>query len=106
MTDARIILTTVPLHENALNLARTLVSEHLAACVNITASVESIYRWEGKIEQGLEYLLLTKTTADKVDALHERLLQLHPYEVPEFLVLPVESGSDKYLTWIRESVSA
>jgi len=105
MTDARIALTTVALHESALTIARTLVNEHLTACVNITSAVESIYFWEGKVEQALEYVLIMKTTADKVDALRERLMKLHAYEVPEFVVLPVESGSEAYLNWIRKSVS-
>jgi len=105
MTEAKIILTTVALHEMAISIARTLVSERLAACVNITGAVESIYHWEGKLEQALEYVLIMKTTADKVEALRERLMQLHRYEIPEFLVLPVETGSEAYLKWIRESVS-
>jgi periplasmic divalent cation tolerance protein len=106
MTNARIVLTTVALHERGLHIARTLVTEHLAACVNITPAVESIYFWEGKVEQALEYVLIMKTTAEKIDALRERLLQLHAYDTPEFLVLPVESGSEAYLNWIRQSVSA
>jgi periplasmic divalent cation tolerance protein len=105
MTDARIALTTVALHERGLFIARTLVSEHLAACVNITSAVESIYFWEGKVEQALEYILIIKTTVKKVEALRERLIQLHAYDVPEFVVLPVESGSEAYLDWIKASVS-
>lgn len=105
MTDARIILTTVALHETAITIARTLVQERLAACVNVATAVESIYWWQGKPEQSLEYVLMMKTTEAKVDALRQRLLALHPYEVPEFVVLPVESGSENYLSWIRESVA-
>lgn len=105
MTDARIALTTVALHERGLHIARTLVAEHLVACVNITPAVESIYFWEGKVEQALEYVLIMKTMADKVDALRERLLKLHAYDVPEFVVLPVESGADAYLNWIKATVS-
>ncbi|ABF40751.1 CutA1 divalent ion tolerance protein [Candidatus Koribacter versatilis Ellin345] len=105
MTDARIILTTVAVHETAMSIAQTLVQEKLAACVNVAPAVESIYWWQGKMDHSLEYVLTIKTAAGKVDALRERLLKLHPYEVPEFVVLAVESGSEAYLGWIRESVS-
>lgn len=105
MTDARIVLTTVALHETAIAMARTLVEEHLAACVNVSIGVESIYWWQGKIEQTLEYVLMIKTTAGKIDALRERVMKLHPYEVPEFVVLPIESGSEAYLKWIGESLA-
>jgi periplasmic divalent cation tolerance protein len=105
MTDARIVLTTVALHESAMTIARTLVQERLAACVNVATAVESIYWWQGKLEQSLEYVLMMKTTASKVDALRERLMALHSYDVPEFVVLSVEGGSEPYLSWIRESVA-
>ncbi len=104
MTDARIILTTVALHETAMSISAAIVQERLAACVNVAPAVESIYWWQGKMEHSLEYVLMIKTTVGKVDALRERLLALHPYEVPEFVVLAVESGSEGYLSWIRESV--
>lgn len=104
MTDARIVLTTVALHETAMTMARTLVEEKLAACVNVAPAVESIYWWQGKIDHSLEYVLMIKTAAGKVDAVRERLLALHPYEVPEFVVLLIESGSEPYLAWIRDSV--
>jgi periplasmic divalent cation tolerance protein len=105
MTDARVVLTTVALHETAITMARTLVEERLAACVNVSPGVESIYWWQGKIEQSLEYVLMIKTTAGKIGALRERVMKLHPYEVPEFVVLPIESGSEAYLNWISESVT-
>ena len=105
MTDARIVLSTVALHETGLTIAKTVVAEHLAACVNITSAVESIYSWEGKVEQALEYLLIMKTTGDKVEALRERVAALHPYDVPEFVVLPVVDGAETYLNWIKTSVS-
>ncbi len=105
MTDTRIVLTTVALHETAISMARTLVQERLAACVNVSTGVESIYWWQEKIEQTLEYVLMIKTTAGKVEALRERMMKLHPYELPEFVVLPVESGSEAYLKWIAESVA-
>jgi periplasmic divalent cation tolerance protein len=105
MTDARIVLTTVALHESAMTIARTLVQERLAACVNVATAVESIYWWQGKLEQSLEYVLMIKTTASKVDALRARLMALHSYDLPEFVVLSVDGGSEAYLAWIRESVA-
>jgi periplasmic divalent cation tolerance protein len=105
MTDARIVLTTVALHETAIAMARTLVEERLAACVNVSPGVESIYWWQEKLEQTLEYVLMIKTTAGKIEALQERVMKLHPYEVPEFVVLPIESGSEAYLKWIGESLA-
>jgi len=105
MTDARIVLTTVALHETAIAMARTLVQERLAACVNISPGVESIYWWQGRIEQTLEYVLMIKTTAAKIEALRERMMKLHLYELPEFVILPIEGGSEAYLQWIGESVA-
>ena len=105
MTDARIVLTTVALHETAIAMARTLVQERLAACVNVSPGVESIYWWQEKLEQTLEYVLMIKTTAGKIDALRERMMKLHPYELPEFVILPIEGGSEAYLQWIGESVA-
>ena len=105
MTDARIVLTTVATHEVAIKMARTLVEEKLAACVKVAPAVESFYWWQGKLDHSLEYVLMIKSEAQKIDALRERLLNLHPYELPEFIVLPVESGSAPYLTWIHESLA-
>jgi periplasmic divalent cation tolerance protein len=104
MILARIAMTTVPQRDTALTIARTLVEERLVACVNISSAVESIYWWQGKIEQSTEYVLMMKTTAGQLNLLRDRLLALHPYDVPEFVVLPVESGSEAYLAWITETV--
>lgn len=103
-TDARIVLTTASTGDEARTLGRTLVEERLAACATIVPTVESIYRWEGRIETARECLLMFKTTLDRIPALRSRLLALHSYETPEFLVLPVESGSEGYLTWVRNSL--
>jgi periplasmic divalent cation tolerance protein len=102
--DARIVLTSFSSSDQARHLGRTLVDEHLAACATLIPTVESIYRWQGKVETAHETLLLIKTTASQVPALKSRLLALHSYETPEFLVLPVESGSDDYLAWMRDSL--
>jgi len=103
-TDARIVLTTSSSGDEARTLGRTLVDEHLAACATLIPTVESIYRWQDKVETARETLLLIKTTASQVPALKSRLLALHSYETPEFLVLPVESGSEDYLAWMRDSL--
>jgi periplasmic divalent cation tolerance protein len=104
MTDVVIVLSTVPDDEWADQLARTLIDEKLAACVNLHAPMVSIYRWKGQVERADERQLVIKTTRSLVPALEMRLKQLHSYELPEFLVLPVESGSDEYLSWVGESV--
>lgn len=95
-----IALTTTAADYDAASLARTLVEEQLAACVNIVESVTSIYRWENQVHEEGEKLLIMKTTSDRVDALRDRLLDLHPYDIPEFLVLPVEGASEAYETWL------
>jgi periplasmic divalent cation tolerance protein len=87
-------------------LARVLVEERLAACVNILPSMVSIYRWKGAVEEDHEHQMVIKTTADRVPALEARLRQLHPYELPEFLVLDVAGGGAAYLTWVRDSVAS
>jgi len=98
--DARIVLTTAGSADEAKRIGATLVEERLAACATLVPAVESIYRWEGKVEIATETLLLIKTAADRVDALEARLKELHSYQTPEFLVLPVESGSEGYLGWL------
>lgn len=103
--QARIVLVTCGSLAEARKLARAIVEKRLAACVNIhTAPVESIYRWKGKIETAREYLLVIKTTARRVKALEREILRLHSYDTPEFLVLPVSSGSRAYLRWLIDSV--
>lgn len=97
----RVVLVTVPDREGATTLARTLVEERLAACVNLLPGVHSIYRWEGEVASADEVLLVLKTRADRVDTLRRRVVSLHPYDLPEFVVLPVEGGLDGYLAWIR-----
>lgn len=98
--SARIVITTASSDE-ASRIGRTLVEEHLAACATLIPSVESIYEWQGKMEQASETLLLLKTDAALIEALETRLHALHSYETPEFLVLPVEAGSARYLAWMQ-----
>lgn len=104
-SGAVIVLTTMGADADAAALARTLVEERLAACVNVLPPMTSIYRWKGQIEQDREQQLFIKTTAGRLAALETRLRQLHPYDVPEFLVIRVTGGSNDYLAWLRESAS-
>ena len=101
----RLVLSTVGSPEHAERIARALVEERLAACVNLVPGLRSLYWWEGAVQDDREILLLIKTTAERVGALRERLLELHPYEVPEFGVLEIESVSEAYGAWLRESVA-
>ena len=98
-----IVLTSVAANFDARPLARELVEQRLAACVNIVAGVTSIYRWKGQVEEEGEQLLVIKTLEANVDALRDALLARHPYEVPEFLVLPVTSTSGAYGAWLLQS---
>jgi periplasmic divalent cation tolerance protein len=82
-----------------------LVTERLAACVNVMHEMESIYRWRGQVETGRERQVIIKTTTDRIPALKARLHELHTYDLPEFIVVPIAGGSDPYLQWIRESVA-
>jgi len=98
-----IVLTTFPADGDAGQLATTLVEEGLAACVNILPPMISIYRWKGAVERGNEQQLVIKTRAQRVAALETRLKALHPYDVPEFLVISGVNGSPDYLSWLSES---
>ena len=98
------ILSTAPDLEVARKIARSLLSMRLAACVNLLPGVESIYCWQGGIESGNEVMLVIKTELRKEKATLAALLEMHPYETPEGLVLPVAGGLQKYLDWIGESL--
>ena len=101
MVDTLVVLVTAPSAEAAAGIARALVEERLAACGNVVPGLRSIYRWEGKVHDDAEALLVLKTTRSRFPALRDRVLALHPYEVPEVLALPVEAGNEKYLAWVR-----
>jgi periplasmic divalent cation tolerance protein len=103
MVDVVIVLSTVAADEGAEALARTLVDERLAACVNVHAPMTSIYRWKGEVETAAERQLVIKTTRDRLPALEARLRALHPYDLPEFLVIPADSGSAAYLAWVEQT---
>ena len=99
-----IVLVTAPDVKVARGLAEPLLKEKLAACVNIVPKLESHYWWEGKLEVATEALLIIKTSQSKLAALERFILGRHPYDTPEFLVLPLSSGSERYLQWLRASM--
>ena len=98
-----LILTTLPADHEAGAFAQALVDAHLAACVNLLPVMESVYRWEGRVQRDRERQLILKTSRDRVAALWARVRELHPYDVPEFIVLPIVDGNDAYLQWIGDS---
>jgi periplasmic divalent cation tolerance protein len=102
MTDIVIVLTTVADNDQAETLARQIVDERLAACVSVHPAMLSFYRWKGQIERESERQVVIKTTSDRVEALEARLRALHPYDLPEFLVLSVDRGSAAYRDWVVE----
>lgn len=106
MGDAEVVvvLVTGPDAASLETLAGTIVGEGLAACVNLIPRVRSVYRWDGEVHHDDEALAVVKTTRPAIGALRDRVHELHPYDVPEFLVLPVEGGSDAYLGWVEGSV--
>jgi periplasmic divalent cation tolerance protein len=100
-SELRVAFATAPDADVAARIARTLVEERLVACANLVANVRSIYRWQGNVEDEAEVMMVLKTRADRIDALAERLRALHPYAVPELVVLPIEDGLAPYLDWLR-----
>lgn len=100
--QALLVLCTCPTREVAETLARLLVQERLAACVNLLPQMQSIYRWQGRIETDDEILLLIKTQAARMEALQQRVLEHHPYELPEIVAVEIGSGLPRYLDWIDE----
>ena len=101
--EALIVLTTWPAGEEATGFATTLVEERLAACVNLLPVMESIYRWQGRVEKAPERQVVIKTTAAQFEALKLRLQALHPYDVPELIALPIVDGGAAYLSWLADS---
>jgi periplasmic divalent cation tolerance protein len=105
LSDLRVVISTAPDEGLAFHLARTLVEERIAACVNCIPGVRSLYRWEGRLCDDHEILLVMKTTAACLPRLLSRLKDLHPYAVPEVVALPVIAGSEPYLAWVRSETS-
>ena len=100
-----IVLTTFGVGQ-AMAVARVLVDERLAACVNVLPAMTSVYRWEGAVQQEDEEQVVIKTSTDRLAALEARLRELHPYELPEFLVISADAGSEAYLKWVGVSTHA
>jgi periplasmic divalent cation tolerance protein len=104
-TGCVIVFTTIGSTTDGHELASILVTERFAACVNVLPEMDSVYRWKGVVETERERQLIIKTTAGRVEGLKERLHEIHPYELPEFIVIPVVDGSDQYLSWLRQSTT-
>jgi periplasmic divalent cation tolerance protein len=104
MTDKRIVLSTAGSENEARKIARQLVERRLAACVNIVPRIESIFRWQGKVESNQEWLLLIKTSADLFDSVRNAIRELHSYQLPECIAISVDDGSSEYLDWMEQSL--
>ena len=104
-TDATVVLTTVANDDEAVKLVRTLLERRLIACGTLLPGARSLYRWQGKIADEKETVILLKTRSARVDALQEAFKELHPYKVPEMLALSVDTGLGKYIDWINEETS-
>lgn len=102
-TDYVLVLTTLPADVDAAAFAHTLVDARLAACVNVMPVMDSVYRWEGQVSRDGERQLFIKTARLRVAQLWEQVRKLHPYEMPEFIVLPIVDGNDAYLRWVGDS---
>jgi periplasmic divalent cation tolerance protein len=98
-----VVMTTLPADADGSAFGRALLEERLAACVNLLAPMDSVYRWEGRVEEETERQVIIKTTRDRLNALWDRVRELHPYEVPEFIVLAIADGNEAYLKWVGES---
>ena len=105
MNDKRVVLTTAGSVDEANKIAEALVQRRLAACVNVVGPISSVYRWKDKVEHAQEWLLVIKTTAGATDPVADAIKELHSYELPECVVLPIEGGSEAYLEWVGENVT-
>jgi periplasmic divalent cation tolerance protein len=105
MTNAVVVLCTFANQEDALRIAGAVIEARLAACVNILPGVQSIYRWKGEVEQAEEVLALMKTSQQGFSALRDRIKQMHAYETPEIIAVPIVEGLAEYLAWVGEQVS-
>jgi periplasmic divalent cation tolerance protein len=104
MTDKLLVLTTAGSEAEAHVIAQTLVERRLAACVNIIPRAQSVYRWEGKVEQAEEYFLLIKTVKAREEQVRAAIREMHSYDLPECIAISIESGSADYLQWLSDSV--
>ncbi len=106
MSEMLQIMTTTPTQDLAMRIANSLVEQQLAACVQISGPVQSVYRWQGKLETAIEWQCSIKTTADLFGAVERAIRQLHEYEVPEIVAMPIVAGAADYLRWIGEATRA
>ena len=102
-TTPVLVLTTLPAEADAAAFAAALVEAQVAACVNLLPVMESVYRWEGRVQRDSERQVIIKTSRERVATLWQRVRELHPYDVPEYIVLPIVDGNDAYLRWIGEA---
>lgn len=102
---ALLVYVTVPDEETAVEIARGVVEERLAACVNVVPEIRSFYRWQGRVEDEGEWLLLMKTDSRAFEGLRRRVAELHPYEVPCITAMPVVMGHEPYLAWVSDEVA-
>lgn len=102
-TEEIVVFITAPSEDLAVTIARALVETRLAACANLIKGVRSIYKWQDKIEDDAEVLMIIKTRRELFDPLRAKVKELHSYEVPEIIALPIIAGSDDYLKWLRDS---
>jgi periplasmic divalent cation tolerance protein len=105
MTDKLLVLTTAGSEQEADKIAHALVERRLAACVNIVPRIQSVYRWDGKVESAEEFLLIIKTTRNREEGVRSAIQEKHLYKLPECIAIAIEAGSEKYLQWIEDSVS-
>jgi periplasmic divalent cation tolerance protein len=105
-TDVRVVLTMAPDADLGAIIARTLIDDRLAACVNVIPGARSFYRWEGRVQVDSEVLMIIKTSAERCEDLAARIKDLHPYDLPEVLVLPADGGSRPYLAWVDAETRA
>lgn len=104
-TETLVVLCTLPDRDQAMRLARALVEEGLAACVNLVPGLTSVYRWQGSVQEDAEVLLLVKTSQAVYTRLEQRIRALHPYELPEIIAVPLQTGQADYLKWIQENLT-
>lgn len=100
MAKIYLVFSTIDSNEAAHRIARTLVEERLAACVSIIPNLTSIYKWKGSVQRADEHLLIIKTVQERIEPLNRRIVELHPYEVPEIVAFPIDNGHPPYLDWV------
>jgi periplasmic divalent cation tolerance protein len=106
MTDYIQVVTTIDSEQKAAEIARVLVEERLAACVQVLGPITSTYRWKGRVETSREWQCMAKSRRDLYDRVEEAIRRVHSYEEPEILAVPIEAGSRSYLAWVEEQVQA